>query len=282
MHLCAPLSLQLCRKIAGTSLTNATAYDWLTLGSLIKRRGKSSAGWKMHFRLISLIIWAAGKLCGDLVETAWPRCLVTKSAAQLELSCTVAANPPLEITPHTYKECNVCLKTCRVSVSEDVCDVRVSVSWSMLEHCYMQTCGHCPSWAFSYRCSECRLFHRSSVCNLLLSREIVYANEQVISYHPTTKFVPLSLVNLSEGSTVLGFVHTVQHQVNREIENLCSVKTQDVAARFARGAPWRSFAQANQFLATGFSINKSLHDNKGSHSHDSSSRKWRLSKRPSC
>ena len=92
----------------------------------------------MHFRLISLIIWAAGKLCGDLVETAWPRCLVTKSAAQLELSCTVAANPPLEITPHTYKECNVCLKTCRVSVSEDVCDVRVSVSWSMLEQCYMQ------------------------------------------------------------------------------------------------------------------------------------------------
>ena len=95
----------------------------------------------MHFRLISLIIWAAGKLCGDLVETAWPRCLVTKSAAQLELSCTVAANPPLEITPHTYKECNVCLKTCRVSVSEDVCDVRVSVSWSMLEQCYMQTVG---------------------------------------------------------------------------------------------------------------------------------------------
>ena len=49
---------------------------------------------EMHFRLISLlIIRAIGKLCGDLVKTAWPR-LVTKSAAQLELSCTLAANPP--------------------------------------------------------------------------------------------------------------------------------------------------------------------------------------------
>ena len=93
----------------------------------------------MHFRLISLIIWAAGKLCGDLVETAWPRCLVTKSAAQLELSCTLAANPPLEITPHTYKECNVYLKTCRVSVSEDACDcvyLLVGVCWNSV------TCRH--------------------------------------------------------------------------------------------------------------------------------------------
>ena len=170
-----------------------------------------------------------------------------------------------------------CLKMCATCVY-----LWVGVCWNSVT-CRLQTCGHCPSWAFSYRCSECRLFHRSSVCNLLLSREIVYANEQVISYHPTTKFVPLSLVNLSEGSTVLGFVHAVQHQVNREIENLCSVKTRDVAARFAWGASWRSFAQANQFLATGFSINKSLHDdNKGSHSHDSSSRKWRLFKGPSC